>query len=62
MLKPKLFPNVILLIPEKPGPRFGALSVIVASGCRKRRVRDCVAGSSGGFLPPSPPAEKATAR
>src|SRR6516165_400260 len=29
------------------------------AGCRKRRVRN--AGSSGGLLPPSPPAEKATA-
>ena len=30
------------------------------AGCRERRVRNC-AGSSGDLLPPSPPAEKATA-
>ena len=31
------------------------------AGCRKRRVRDC-ARCSGNLLPPSPPAEQATAR
>jgi hypothetical protein len=48
----------------KTHPRARARVIAIAlaiAGCRKKTCVDC-AGSSGDLLPPSPPAEKATAR